>query len=360
MAVKSEQPTPHRLQEARRKGQVAVSRDLSGGVVFVVAFGALALGASAWVGGLVSYLAASLAAAFTVQSPMVAGGRAMNAAVSASLPTLVSATVAAGVVGLMQTKGLFSWDALRVDLGRVSPKASRVVSGAALVEVGKGLLKVSAAALLVWLTVRPMLRPIANLTGVSPRGLLLALGRIGARVGWRLGLLMLVLGLLDYVWQRRRHLRSLRMTRDEVKREFKDAEGDPRHKAERQRLHRDLLEQRMIEDVRKADFVVVNPDHIAVAIRYERDREAAPVVVAKGERFVAERIKAIARDAGVPIFRDVSLARSLRDVQEGDEIPEALYEAVAEILRVLGDESQAGAVTAPLPAEAPSSLWKRV
>ena len=87
--------------------------------------------------------------------------------------------------------------------------------------------------------------------------------------------------------------------------------------------------------VRKADFVVVNPDHIAVAIRYDKDSQEAPLVVAKGERMLAEKIKEIAREAGVPIFRDVSLARALRDVEEGDEIPEALYEAVAEILRVV-------------------------
>jgi flagellar biosynthetic protein FlhB len=91
----------------------------------------------------------------------------------------------------------------------------------------------------------------------------------------------------------------------------------------------------MVADVRKADFVVVNPDHIAVALRYDRETQAAPVVVAKGERLLAEQIKQVAREAGVPIFRDVSLARALRDVQDGDEIPEALFEAVAEIVRTV-------------------------
>jgi flagellar biosynthetic protein FlhB len=125
------------------------------------------------------------------------------------------------------------------------------------------------------------------------------------------------------------------MTRQEVRREAKDAEGDPSHRAERQRLHREILEQRMVAEVRKADFVVVNPDHIAVALRYDRDGDGAPMVVARGERLVAERIKEVARQAGVPIFRDVTLARSLRDLPEGEEIPAALYEAVAEVLRVV-------------------------
>src|SRR5262249_49817421 len=137
-----------------------------------------------------------------------------------------------------------------------------------------------------------------------------AFGAIARTLGLRIVLLGLALGGLDYLLQRRRHLHGLRMTREEVRREAKESEGDPHHKAERQRLPRELLQQRMLAAVRKADFVVVNPDHIAVAIRYDRDGDEAPVVLAKGERLLAERIKEEARRAGVPIFRDVALARS--------------------------------------------------
>jgi len=155
------------------------------------------------------------------------------------------------------------------------------------------------------------------------------------------------------------------MTREEVKREYKESEGDPSHRAERQRLHRELLEQRMIAEVRKADFVVVNPDHIAVALRYDRDGEAAPIVVARGERLLAERIKQAAREAGVPIFRDVTLARSLRELAEGAEIPAALYEAVAEILRTVYAMNNAATSLPPsTPASAttsrgPGAGWRR-
>jgi flagellar biosynthetic protein FlhB len=119
----------------------------------------------------------------------------------------------------------------------------------------------------------------------------------------------------------------------------------------------------MVEEVRKADFVVVNPEHIAVALRYDADGDAAPVVVAKGERLVAERIKQIAREAGVPIFRDVALARSLVELAEGGEIPAELYEAVAEILRVVqGVDEPAGppADAAPAAPATPGAGWKRV
>jgi flagellar biosynthetic protein FlhB len=156
------------------------------------------------------------------------------------------------------------------------------------------------------------------------------------------------------------------MTREEVKREHRESEGDPAHRGERQRLHREILEQRMVEEVRKADFVVVNPEHIAVALRYDADADAAPVVVAKGERLVAERIKQIAREAGVPIFRDVGLARALAELGEGGEIPAELYEAVAEILRVvqsLQRTNERAAEPPPAPDKPPPvgrGEWKRV
>src|SRR5205814_4053974 len=147
----------------------------------------------------------------------------------------------------------------------------------------------------------------------------------------------------------------------EVRRDTRETEGDPRHKAERQRLHRALAEQRMLEDVRKADFVVVNPDHLAIALRYDRDGEAAPVVVARGERLLAERIKEVAREAGVPIFRDVTLAHSLRALEQGDQIPEALYEAVAETLRVVyGTHRASPEPPAPGPPPQPTDAgWRR-
>jgi flagellar biosynthetic protein FlhB len=181
----------------------------------------------------------------------------------------------------------------------------------------------------------------------------------------RLALAIVALGILDLLLVHRRHRRSLRMTREEVKRDYKEAEGDPRTGASAS-APPELLEQRMIEEVRKADFVVVNPDHIAVALRYDANGDAAPVVVAKGERLVAERIKQIAREAGVPIFRDVTLARSLAELAEGGEIPAELYEAVAEILRVVQARGRGGggapaAVRPPAGSEIPPGAgWKRV
>jgi flagellar biosynthesis protein FlhB len=285
-----------------------------------------------------------------------------------AVPLAAAALVALGA-GLLQTRGLLAWGALRPDLGRLSPAAGlgRAFGGEAAAQVGKGLLKATMVAVLAWLTVRPVLAGLAALAGAPVPRLASALGLVAAQLAERVALVALALGVADYLLVRRRHLGRQRMTREEVRREHKESEGDPSHRAERQRLHRELLEQRMVAEVRKADFIVVNPDHIAVALRYDRDGEAAPVVVARGERLLAERIKAVAREAGVPIFRDVTLARSLRDLPEGTEIPEALYEAVAEILRAVyaisgaspPPPSQAPASSSPAPSGPAGAGWKR-
>ena len=361
----TEAPTPKRLEAARARGDVAQSRDLVSATAVAAAVLALIAGAPEGLARLLAYWRAALAAAPGAGPPgaaLLAGTYALGRALV--VPLAAAAAVALGA-GLLQTRGLLALGAVRPDLGRLSPAAGlrRVFGGAAVVQIGKGLLKVALVAALAWSTVRPVLGGLTALTGASATRVLSALGVLAARLSARLVVVALALGLADYLLVRRRHRRGLRMTRDEVKRENKESEGDPGHRAERQRLHRELMEQRMVADVRKADFVVVNPDHIAVALRYDRDGDAAPVVVASGERLLAQRIKDVAREAGVPIFRDVTLARSLRALPEGDEIPAALYEAVAEVLRVVygADRQPGSAPPNPLPAPVPRGAgWKRV
>jgi type III secretion protein U len=151
----------------------------------------------------------------------------------------------------------------------------------------------------------------------------------------------LALGVLDVVVTRGAWLRRLRMTKDEVKREHKDAEGDPQQKAARDRAYQELLAQATVGNVRTASVVVVNPTHLACALRYdEKEGDEAPVVVASGEGELAQRIVAAAEDWGIPVVRDVPLARALVELQPGEVIPEALFEAVAEVLRDLWEREK--------------------
>jgi type III secretion protein U len=361
----TEEPTPRRLAEARRRGEVAVSRELVGAAAFGAAVLVLAWDAPAEVAAVVAGMRTALSGAVAGQGGMAASHVALALAARLLAPVLVAVLAAALAVGLAQTRGLVSPP--RVDLGRVTSATAwrRLFDGGAVAGALAGLLKVAlvggVAALVLW----PLVGAgISSLTGTRAPRLLGALGVLTERLGARLALVLLAVGLVDFLLARRRHLRGLRMTRDEVRRDYKEAEGDPAHRGERQRLHRELLEQRMVEEVRRADFVVVNPDHIAVALRYDADGDAAPVVVAKGERLVAERIKQIAREAGVPVFRDVGLARSLAALAEGGEIPATLYEAVAEILRAV--QAEQGAAVGASPTEPPPAAigpgvgWKRV
>jgi flagellar biosynthesis protein FlhB len=344
----TEEPTAKRLEETRRRGEVAYSRDLVSAAAMTAAIGALVMQGPALAARLVSYLRGAFAGAVSGRAPSAALLSGLDAMAGALAAPLGAALLVALVAGFLQTRGLLALEAARPDLGRLSPAAGlrRLFGGQAAIDLGKGMLKVLLVGALAWITLRPLLAGLMGLTGASPARILTAIGVVAERLALRVALVALALGFFDYLLARRRHLRRLRMTRDEIKRETKESEGDPTHRAERQRLHRELAEQRMVAEVRKADFVVVNPDHIAVALRYDREGEGAPVVVARGERLLAERIKATAREAGVPIFRDVTLARSLRDLAEGQEIPVALYEAVAEILRVV----YGTAPTAPAPA----------
>ncbi len=345
----TEDPTPRRLAEARRRGEVAVSRDLVSAVATAAAIGALLAVGPASVGRFLAYWKGALVASGAAGSPAGALRAGLSALARALAAPLAAGFLAALAMGLAQTRGLFSVEAAAPRLDRLSPAEGirRLWGGGGMFQAGKGLVKASVVTALVWWLVRPELPGLAGLAGAPPRTVLAALGALAARLAAAVGLAALVLGLADFAHVRRGHRRRLRMTRDEVRRERKESEGDPVHRAERRRLQRELLEQRMVADVRKASLVVVNPDHIAVALRYDGRADAAPVVVASGERLLAEQIKQVARQAGVPIFRDVTLARSLRKLPDGEEIPAALYEAVAELLR---------AIPALPPAPVPSAV----
>ena len=352
-AERTEEPTPKRREEARRRGEVAVSRDATSAAAMTAAIVALVLQGPTLTARLLAYWKGAFAAApagGSASSALVAGVEVMARALA--VPLAAAVLVALGV-GMLQTRGLLALGALRPDLSRLSPAAglARAFGGEAALQVGKGLLKALLVAALAWLTVRPLLAGLLALAGAPVARVAAVMGVAAAQLAERVALVALALGVADFLLVRRRHLGRQRMTREEVRREHKESEGDPSHRAERQRLHRELSEQRMVAEVRKADFVVINPDHIAVALRYDRDGEAAPIVVARGERLLAERIKQVAREAGVPIFRDVTLARSLRELAEGAEIPAALYEAVAEILRAVYALS---ASPSPSPSPSPS------
>jgi flagellar biosynthesis protein FlhB len=152
-------------------------------------------------------------------------------------------------------------------------------------------------------------------------------------IGLKVGFTFLLLGAADYFLQKFLYLKEMKMTKQEVREEHKETEGNPLVKGARRQIHREILMQGMMVAIKKADAVVVNPTHVAVALRYDRGTMNAPTVVAKGAELMAAHIRQLAKEAGVPIMRDVGLARALYELELEAEVPEELYEAVAVVLR---------------------------
>lgn len=329
-------PTQRRRQEAHRRGMVPTSTDLVG--VAGLAAGGLALywgGVSLW-RGLEGILAAGLArppahpeALWGLLGAQVGQGLMLAA------PLMLAAGGAGLGVGLLQTGGTFSLYPLRPDPGRLDPIAGlrRLVSLRGLVELARSILKAAAVGLVVYFTLAPRLFELAFWSAGPLEGSLGGLWSAASDFFFRGVLALGLLGLLDYAYRLWRHERDLRMTRSELKEELRQTEGDPAVRLQLRRRHRQLAFRNMMAAVPRADVVVTNPTHLAVALRYDPKTMSAPKVVAKGRGLVAERIRALACQAGVPVVSNPPLAQALyRAVEVGMEIPPALYQAVAELL----------------------------
>jgi flagellar biosynthesis protein FlhB len=257
--------------------------------------------------------------------------------ISLVVPPLLAVGVAGAMAHVVQTGGTMAVGRLTPRLDRLDPiaGAKALLSGARLFAVGRAF----AAALLVgWLACRDLLDRVVDVARLAgrPEWVSVVVADVAGRFAWHAAAVGLALALVDVVVTRRAWLGRLRMTREEVKREHKEAEGDPSVRAARHRAYQELLAQTAIANVRTATVVVVNPTHLACALRYdEKSGDDAPVVVASGEGDLAARIAQAAGEWGVPIVRDVPLARALVELNVGDAIPEALYEVVAEVLRDL-------------------------
>jgi flagellar biosynthesis protein FlhB len=339
-AEPTEAPTARRLLEARRYGVLGVSRDLSDALGFLAFVSVAAVGA----GPALTRLGALFRAVFSARLADAAAVTVRLAApaldVMAALIYLpVAATLAAAVVATaLQTRGALVWRSPAPDPARLSPASilARLARPETLSAIVRTTVKLALLATVMGFTLAWPFLELARLTGAGPRLLIATIGMGAKMLGISAGASLITWGALDWWLVRRRHQRALMMTRAEAMRERRETEGDPLYKAARRRRHRDTIERRLAESVRRADFVVRTGgggDLHALAIGYERTGFRAPIVLAKGERLLAASLIEIARAAGIPVHLEDDLTRALGDVLEGDEIPEASYQPVAELLR---------------------------
>ncbi len=335
MSDKTEDPTPRALAKAREKGDVPVSGFASqalGNAVAVLLAPAACASAAA---GAERLLRRALEAPGAIDVAD-AGATVLGAVV----PWMAAAAGAALLATLAQTGGLFAPARLRLDLARLDPIAGlgALVSRQRLWVVARALV---AAVGVAWLAARRLRVALPDLAHVvGPRGSVALASVVALGVARDAAAVFGALALVDLLVTRRSWLGRHRMTKAEVKQEHREAEGDPQQKAARERAHREMLAAAALHAVKEATVVIVNPEHLATALRYRDDEDDAPTVLAQGQGELAARIREAARAYGVPIVRDVPVARALAEVEVGSTIPEALYEAVAEILREVWDEAE--------------------
>jgi flagellar biosynthesis protein FlhB len=341
---KTEAPTPRKLRRARERGEVPKSRELNTAVVLLVAAAGLSWWGPGMAAALTEVLHLSLVAVASPapeRLPAVLGAAARQA-VWALAPLLLLVAAAGGLVAFLQVGALFTVRPVLPQPARVDPVKglARLFSPRQGVELLKTLAKMAIVGAVAWTTLRSGLRGVATASGAGAPALLHATAGLVGLLLLRVGVAMAVLAVPDLLYQRWQHRRDQRMTKDEVKREHREAEGDPHAKQHRDRMHREIVEYGVLEEVRRADVLVVNPTHRAVALRYDEDAHEAPEVRAKGQDALARRMIEVARQAGVPVLRDVPLTRALFELELGDEIPPALYEAVAAVLRAAWEERE--------------------
>jgi len=353
LGERTEDATPKRKQEAREEGQIARSMDLTGALLLVGAVATLAVAGVPALGAFKRMLEGALDGN-TVALPIdkdnvgTAFGYMAAPVITVVLPILLAIWALAFVAVFSQVGWLFAPKAVAPSLSKISPIAGfkRVFGMNALVKAAMDTFKVGLVLGIAVVTIMQYEQSIVVLAQLSMMEAVNEIAKLLLDLSIRVLAVLLLLGVIDYMYQRFKHARELRMTKQQVKDEMKQMDGDPDVKRRRMRMQQQLAMQRISSAVPKADVIVTNPEHYSVAIQYDADSMNAPKVVAKGADFIAMRIRQIAIANGIPIVERPPLARALyRQVRVGEEVPPDFYKAVAEILAYvyrLSESRQAG------------------
>jgi flagellar biosynthetic protein FlhB len=337
---RSEKATALRRQSARDKGQVARSRDLASALTLLALATALAWQPQLWIARwrelLERLLSLGSSGEMGLGTPVFSW---TLLAMAQWLAPALSLALGVALLTLMAQGGLvLAPEALQPNWSRLNPASNlgQIFSAAGTSRLLRSLIPFAAIAVLAVSLLQRDFSQMAHAARFDGRGLLALLGSLLWELAWKFGLVLLAWSGLDYFLQRRNYERSLRMTKQEIKQESKDSDGNPLIRGRMKRLRRALLRKTMAKDVARATAVITNPTHYAVAIEYRPETMAAPVVVAKGRNLLAQKIKEIARWHEIPIMESRVLAQALyKSTDVGQSIPPKLYAAVAEILAFL-------------------------
>ena len=336
---KTEEATPRKLEQAREKGDGAKTMDL-GSFATLASSSAVVLMAGGW---LSRNMVSQLTPFFSHPQDMVLQGHsgvevfryAMMAAAPALLIVMLTTGVAGAAANVLQSGLRLTPEKLKPDFSKLSiaKGLQRMFGPDSLMAFVKSLVKVAMTAAIAWWVLNPVLPQFSSLSALDPMAMLPFCMDILKRLVFAVAALTLCVAAADWLWQRQRFLTRMRMTKEEVKEDYKSTEGDPHVRARQKQIRHQRARQRMMQAVPGATVVVMNPTHYAVALKYEQGEDAAPTCVAKGLDTLALKIRSVAEEAGVPVIEDPPLARALYAAVDIDEmIPPAHYEAVAKII----------------------------
>ncbi len=339
---KTEEATPRKLEDARKKGDVARSPDVPAALSLMGACAVIVLGGGHFATALAEKMMPFIASPHEMLGSLETdGGLALGADALLATAPLLGAIAIAVIIGgaggnLVQTGFLFTAEKLKPKWSKVNPLEGfkRIFGPDGLVQFLKTFLKLIATGVIAWMVLRPHARELENMAAMSPANILpLARDLTIALMGAMLAFLLITAG-ADWLWQRYRFAKKMRMSKEELKEDFKQSEGDPHVKAKLKQIRMQRSRQRMMQAVPDATVIVTNPTHYSVALRYKPDEgDAAPVCVAKGVDALALRIREVAREHDVPIVENVPLARALyASVDIDQSIPREHFEAAAKVI----------------------------
>ena len=337
---KTEEATPRRKSEARKKGQVAMSNELSS----VVSLLALIV--------ILNYLGSWLYNELAIYVQNNLSPAALNKELTETnlgdvlfqhcffflrmfLPMGLGAAAIGVIVNLLQVGPLFSLEPLKPQFNRLNPISGfqRMFSTQGLVELAKSVLKLVIVIYFVYSTIKDRINLLLDTVKLPPLDVAKIIWGILYQVALKICIFLLILSVGDYIYQRWQYNKSLRMSKKEVKDEYKQMEGNPQIKNKIRQRQRQIASRRMMQEVPKADVVITNPTHLAIALRYDATVMPAPTIIAKGEGFIAEKIKEIAIANSVALVENRPLAQALfKTADIGEIVPAKLYQAVAEVL----------------------------
>ena len=334
---KTEEPTAKKKSDARNKGQVAKSQELNAAFILFIGFWTMkVLGAYTYreIAAYATYIFGNLNTTVDTETVMRLFLGIVTMLLKTSFPIMLAIMVIGLAINLVQVGWNFTTEPLGFDLNKLNPinGFGRIISKRSFVELLKSLFKILIIGLFLYENLKDEILQMPKLIYLDLSMSMVQIADIIFMMAFKICAIFFVMAILDYMYQKWEHHESLKMTKQEVKEEFKQMEGDPQIKGKIKQKQREMAMARMMQEVPKADVIVTNPTHFAVALRYS-DGMRAPEVIAKGQDLVALKIKEVAREAGVVIVENKPLARALfAAVEIGGTVPPELYKAVAEVL----------------------------